>query len=185
MNIVNYIKEWITGNAGVLKISSAAYQYIDLTETHFVYISPSVILDAEENQVLLSNFLLDFSAQFPGQLLCLIDDNSVTQLDNPTQLLAIGKYLSEIKSGTARVKSANNLLSEHIKSEVSNGNELLRHCLPDPFKEFDALPFPASIPVTTTVKSQVYPQQAQTTDNTQPDTPTGTPSDSNDLFLAA
>lgn len=87
MKPIEYITDWIENNKDVIAFESILYEYHTFSETHFLKISPDSILTDEQFETILSEFILEFNTQFPSEGLCLIGNDSLTQLEQPLELV--------------------------------------------------------------------------------------------------
>lgn len=81
-----YIKSWVVNNSLLLGIISAKYEYHKFDETHFLKLIPSNIVDGDGFKNELSEFIIKFEDTFIGEMICLLSENSLTELENPIEL---------------------------------------------------------------------------------------------------
>lgn len=84
---LEFLKKRIN-NSRISIIKSALYEYDNFSETHFVKLIPSKIVDGNEYDSILSQIIIDFENEFQGHMLCFIGESSLTQLENPEELLS-------------------------------------------------------------------------------------------------
>ncbi|HSY76387.1 MAG TPA: hypothetical protein VK890_06000, partial [Bacteroidia bacterium] len=66
-----YIKLKLENNK-IKGIESAQYEYHEYSETHFVRVVPVTIVDGDVFDNELSQIIIDFENEFPGEMLCFI-----------------------------------------------------------------------------------------------------------------
>lgn len=165
MNIKAKIVGLIHSHANELEIQRAEYEYITLTETHFVYIHPPGLIDIDNKQELLSKIHYEIAIDFPSASFAFIDNNSLTKLESPELIYDANLNVSFGSSG--KIKS---------------------HILPDPFEEYEIVSFPSVIPVVATTKSGAHFTQQLLSEPRTKDQSANIkkqPLDPDDLFLAA
>jgi hypothetical protein len=85
----NYIKRICDQIADRLAGITMRYQYKDASQTHLLEITPKHIAESREFAQVAQPLLFEFYAQFPGENLCFISDNSLARITNPEFVITV------------------------------------------------------------------------------------------------
>ncbi|TAL62941.1 MAG: hypothetical protein EPN85_01390 [Bacteroidetes bacterium] len=99
--------------SGISEITSALHEFHDESGVHFVKIIPTEIVDGDSYDYELSKIIIDFEDTFQGEMLCFLGETSLTQLENPVELIS--------QKGTVKIQVGSVIYTgEQLKHNVFN-----------------------------------------------------------------
>ncbi len=78
-----FIFNWFLNHREKLPLKKVEYEYHDYSDTHFVYCEPSPDDLDTKYQKLLTDFILQFDAEYKNTSVGLLDEKSLTKLEFP------------------------------------------------------------------------------------------------------
>jgi len=90
MTPIDFIKNWISRNNAALLIESALYEFDSYSETHFLKLTPGSLIINPDYENILSELIISFDRHFQDGGLCLINEESLTKLENTVELIQSG-----------------------------------------------------------------------------------------------
>lgn len=81
-----FLKSWIEKHANELGINSAKYEYDVASDVHFLEIIPLSILKDKNKNDKLTDLIIEFEETYDNELLCILDQDSITRLERPEVL---------------------------------------------------------------------------------------------------